>query len=74
MIVCVCRAASDRLINRIIDDGARSLSDLQRAGIGDCCGSCHGMLRKMLAAARENDALIAAAAVPCEAVVLPFAQ
>jgi bacterioferritin-associated ferredoxin len=62
MIVCICRGVSDRTINEAIDDGARSVRDLQRCGIGDQCGSCHNVLRKMLAAAVERDAMVAAAA------------
>jgi len=60
MIVCICRGASDRTIDRAIDDGARSVRDLQRCGIGDQCGSCHNMLRKMLAVATAERADIAA--------------
>ena len=64
MIVCICRGASDRTIYEAIDDGARSVRDLQRCGIGDQCGSCHNVLRKMLsAAAAEREAM--AAAAPC---------
>ena len=63
MIVCICRGASDRTIREAIDDGARSVRDLQRCGIGDQCGSCHNSLRKMLAvAAAEREALVAAGA------------
>ena len=65
MIVCICRGVSDRTINEAIDDGARSVRDLQRCGIGDQSGSCHNALRKMLAvAAAEREALVAAGA-PC---------
>ena len=64
MIVCLCRGVSDRTVRNAIDDGARSVRDLQRCGIGDQCGSCHNALRKMLAvAAAEREATIAAA--PC---------
>jgi bacterioferritin-associated ferredoxin len=71
MIVCICRGVSDRTINEAIDDGARSVRDLQRCGIGDCCGSCHNSLRKMLAAAAAERAAIAAAGVPCPDCGLP---
>ena len=66
MIVCICRGVSDRTVNQAIDDGARSVRDLQRCGIGDQCGSCHNFLKKMLsAAAAEREAsMIAAAACP----------
>jgi bacterioferritin-associated ferredoxin len=66
VIICICRGKSDREIARAIDDGASSLRDLQRCGIGDQCGSCHNSLRAML-----NTAAAAAAAssvpMPCPA-------
>ena len=51
MITCICRGKSDRDINKLIDNGASTLRDLQRCGIGDQCGSCHNALRGMLARA-----------------------
>jgi bacterioferritin-associated ferredoxin len=51
MIVCICRGTSDREINKVIDRGASSLRDLQRCGVGDQCGSCHSVLREMIAVA-----------------------
>ncbi|MGA7616790.1 MAG: (2Fe-2S)-binding protein [Thermoanaerobaculia bacterium] len=51
MIVCLCRAKSDRDVLEAIEEGARSVSDLRRCGIGTECGSCHDMLRQMLARA-----------------------
>ena len=60
MIVCICRGTSDRKIVQAIDNGATSLRDLQRCGIGDQCGSCHNSLRAMLASAQ-------AAQPPCPA-------
>ena len=53
MIVCVCRGATDAKVMEAIDNGASTLLDLQRCGIGDQCGSCHNSLRMMLAAAAE---------------------
>ncbi|HEX7150044.1 MAG TPA: (2Fe-2S)-binding protein [Thermoanaerobaculia bacterium] len=53
MIVCLCRGVSDREINRRIDEGATTLRDLQRCGIGDQCGSCNSTLRNMLMRAAE---------------------
>jgi bacterioferritin-associated ferredoxin len=61
VIICICRGKSDREINRAIDNGASSVRDLQRCGVGDQCGSCHNSLRAMLATAH------AAAAMPCPA-------
>lgn len=57
MIVCLCRGKSDRDVMAAIEDGASSVRDLQRCGIGDQCGSCHVSLRVMLAAAAASAAL-----------------
>jgi bacterioferritin-associated ferredoxin len=41
MIVCVCKAVSDRHIRAAVKDGADSLRDLTRdLGVGTCCGKC----------------------------------
>jgi bacterioferritin-associated ferredoxin len=41
MIVCVCKAVSDRQIRTAVKGGANSLRDLTRElGIGTCCGKC----------------------------------
>ena len=64
VIVCICRGISDTQVYDAIDNGASSLRDLQRCGIGDQCGSCHASLRSMLAAAQA-----AQPAQPCAACV-----
>lgn len=61
MIICICRGKNERDIHKAIDNGAASVRDLQRCGIGDQCGSCHNSLRSMLAAAAP------VAAIPCPA-------
>jgi len=53
VIICICRGKSDRAVSAAIEDGATSIRDLQRCGIGDQCGSCHNALRGMLALAAE---------------------
>jgi bacterioferritin-associated ferredoxin len=41
MIVCVCKAVSDRQIRTAVKHGANSLRDLTRElGVGTCCGKC----------------------------------
>ena len=54
MIVCICRGKNDRDVARAIENGAESLADLQRCGIGTDCGACHNFLRTMLAEAAAN--------------------
>jgi bacterioferritin-associated ferredoxin len=49
MIVCLCKAATDRDIDEAIDGGARSVDEVGEAcGAGTSCGSCreyiHGQL------------------------------
>ena len=48
MIVCNCRAASDRDVHAAIQRGAACLSELERCGIGGDCGGCADMLRDMI--------------------------
>ena len=41
MIICVCKAVSDRHIRTAVNDGATCLRDLSRElGLGTCCGKC----------------------------------
>jgi len=56
-------------VERAIDDGASSVRDLQRCGIGDQCGSCHVMLRAMLARAEASAA--ASACPACAPSLIP---
>jgi bacterioferritin-associated ferredoxin len=49
MLVCVCRGVSDREVREALARGASTLRDVGRAcGAGTDCGSCRGLLRKML--------------------------
>ena len=41
MIVCFCHPTSDRDVDAIIDEGARTVEDIgRRCGAGTGCGSC----------------------------------
>ncbi|MEP6546989.1 MAG: (2Fe-2S)-binding protein [Gammaproteobacteria bacterium] len=41
MIICVCKAVSDRHIRSAVRGGASSMRDLTRElGVGTCCGKC----------------------------------
>jgi bacterioferritin-associated ferredoxin len=53
VIICICRGKSEREIERTISNGASSVRDLQRCGIGDQCGSCHSSLRELVARSAE---------------------
>jgi bacterioferritin-associated ferredoxin len=41
MIVCVCKAVSDRHIRAAVKEGATRLQQVSRqTGLGTCCGKC----------------------------------
>jgi bacterioferritin-associated ferredoxin len=71
MIICICRGKSEKNVMSAIADGARSVRDLQRCGIGDQCGSCHNSLRMMLADAEQA---AASRTQPCPACVPALAS
>ncbi len=73
MIICVCRGASERDVHRAIERGAPSIAGLQRCGIGTECGSCHKLLRVMLAEARRADAEAAPASITAAESAAPAA-
>ncbi|SFF51512.1 bacterioferritin-associated ferredoxin [Fontimonas thermophila] len=52
MIICVCKAVSERTIRRAVrEDGIVSLRELSReCGLGTCCGKCVPLAREVLAA------------------------
>jgi bacterioferritin-associated ferredoxin len=55
MIVCVCKAVSDRQIRAAVRDGATSLRDLTRdLGVGTCCGKCLPEAKSALAASLNS--------------------
>jgi bacterioferritin-associated ferredoxin len=65
MIICVCKAVSDRHIRTAVNGGATSLRDLTRElGVGTCCGKCVPEARATLSATldtrNQSDALAAA--------------
>jgi bacterioferritin-associated ferredoxin len=55
MIVCVCKAVSERQIRTAVKNGATSLRDLTRElGVGTCCGKCLPEAKSTLAASLET--------------------
>ena len=65
MIICVCKAVSDRHIRAAVNCGASSLRDLSRElGVGTCCGKCVPEAKATLSASLDSlsqpDALAAA--------------
>ncbi len=55
MILCSCKAVSDRTVERLLDDGAVTIRDLgERCGAGTDCGSCVRDLRALIEAHHER--------------------
>lgn len=55
MIVCVCKAVSERHIRAAVKGGANSLRDLTRElGVGTCCGKCLPEAKATLRASLES--------------------
>lgn len=49
MIVCVCRAVSDRVIRRAVDAGACTVRQVGAAcGAGTDCGGCKAQIAQLL--------------------------
>ena len=49
MYVCVCRAVTDKQVERVIDGGAASVEEVTRAcGAGGDCGGCRGRIGDMI--------------------------
>ncbi len=52
MIVCICKAVSDKRIRRAASEGVTTLRELSRKlGVGTCCGKCVPQAREVLSAA-----------------------
>lgn len=51
MIVCICRAVSDRQIRSVVSDGAQTVGQVRaELGCGGDCGKCAPQVRDMIAA------------------------
>jgi bacterioferritin-associated ferredoxin len=58
MYICICNGITERDIRKCIDEGARSLSDLQRElGVSAGCGQCASSAKCLLREARCNSSL-----------------
>lgn len=57
MIVCVCRAVSDRQIRSSLREGAQTMSQLRaELGVTSCCGKCGPRVRELLVEHRADEA------------------
>jgi bacterioferritin-associated ferredoxin len=49
VLICICHPTSERDLDAVIDDGARTVQEIgQRCGAGTGCGSCLAELRDRL--------------------------
>jgi bacterioferritin-associated ferredoxin len=54
MIICVCKAVSERQIKLAVKEGATCMRDLTRdLGVGTCCGKCIPEARSALSASLD---------------------
>ncbi|MCC2655512.1 MAG: (2Fe-2S)-binding protein [Panacagrimonas sp.] len=55
MIVCICKAVSDKRIRHAANEGVVTLRELSRElGLGTCCGKCVPQAREILANAMPS--------------------
>jgi bacterioferritin-associated ferredoxin len=55
MIICICKAVSDRHIRSAVMGGATNLRDLTRdLGVGTCCGKCLPEAKASLSASLDS--------------------
>lgn len=49
MILCPCKGTSDKIIKKVISDGAETVKEIgAQCGAGTCCGMCRPDLRELL--------------------------
>ena len=49
MLICSCKAVSERTVRAAIADGASSIDDVgRRCGAGTQCGGCHLLIEELL--------------------------
>jgi bacterioferritin-associated ferredoxin len=49
MYVCICHGITDRQIRRAVEQGARTLGDVQmKLPVGGCCGRCEDCAREVI--------------------------
>ena len=49
MIVCLCKAVSDKRVKQVVAQGACCISDVQKkTGAGTACKSCHEYIQKLI--------------------------
>jgi bacterioferritin-associated ferredoxin len=68
MIVCICKAVSDRHIRSAVNGGISTVTELcRKTGLGTCCGKCVPEARATLAgcvAERDRTHCLSGSLVP----------
>lgn len=55
MYVCLCQGVTERQVQKCIDEGAHSVSEVtRRCGAGGHCGSCRPTIAAMVAASEAQ--------------------
>ena len=63
MYVCICHAVTDRQVRTVIEEGARSVVEVQmQLPVGSCCGRCADTVQTMLEEHADACAPVCAAA------------
>jgi bacterioferritin-associated ferredoxin len=63
MVVCHCKAVSDRTVDAAIASGATTVSEITaRCTAGGGCGGCHSMLEALLEATAVDREPVSASA------------
>jgi bacterioferritin-associated ferredoxin len=63
MVVCHCKAVSDRTVDAAIASGATTVSEItDRCTAGGGCGGCHSLLEALLEATSPGRESVAASA------------
>lgn len=56
MLVCSCKAVSDRTVRAAIGSGAATVSEVtRRCKAGGGCGGCHVLLERLLVESRQEE-------------------
>jgi bacterioferritin-associated ferredoxin len=62
VVLCHCKAVSDRTVDAAIASGARTVADVTaRCRAGGGCGGCHRLLQELIDAATVDAAQTSAA-------------
>lgn len=71
MYVCVCNAVTERQIEEAVENGAKTVKDLNaELGVGSDCGSCVSCAKACLKAAKQTNAVAPKQIIPIASAAL----